>query len=97
MGLEQEYTFLMSSFFLGSPSVASDSFKLCTTIVWEKLVVGNIHEKKLRGKKFLSQQATNHYKLLYFFVVRKFLCVSFSSSWHTTKIFSHQIFPKLRY
>ena len=24
------------------------------TVVWEKLVVGNIHEKKLRGKKFLS-------------------------------------------
>ena len=24
------------------------------TVVWEKLVVGNIHEKKFRGKKFSS-------------------------------------------
>ena len=24
------------------------------TIVWEKLVVGNIHEKKIHGKKFSS-------------------------------------------
>ena len=42
------------------------------TVVWFKLAVGNIHEKKFCGKKFSSQQATNHYKLLYFFVVIKF-------------------------
>ena len=24
------------------------------TVVWEKLVVGNIHEKKFHGKKFSS-------------------------------------------
>ena len=27
---------------------------LIDTIVWEKLVVGNIHEKKFHGKKFSS-------------------------------------------
>ena len=43
------------------------------TIVCEKFVVGNIYEKKICGKKFSSYQATNHYKLLYFFMVRKFL------------------------
>ena len=31
------------------------SIYICTyTVVWEKLVVGNIHEKKFCGKKFLS-------------------------------------------
>ena len=25
-----------------------------STVVWEKLVVGNIHEKKFRGKNFSS-------------------------------------------
>ena len=60
-------------------------------VAWEKLVVGNIHEKKFRGKKFSSQQATNHYKLLYFFVVRKF-----SSYVASDENFSRRIFPKLR-
>ena len=27
------------------------------TVVWEKFIVRNIHEKKIRGKKFSSMQA----------------------------------------
>ena len=56
------------------PSLVAFYYQL-HTVVWFKLAVGNIHEKKFRGKKFSSQQATNHYKLLYFFVVIKFSCV----------------------
>ena len=31
-----------------------NAYNTLNTIVWEKLMVGNIHEKKIRGKKFLS-------------------------------------------
>ena len=40
-------------------------------------MVGNIHEKKFCGKNFLSWQATDYYKLLYLFVVTKFVCLIF--------------------
>ena len=62
------------------------------TVVWEKFVVGNIHEKK-----FSSVQATDHYKLLYLFVVTKFRVFNFCHTRLLTKIFSNRTFPKLRY
>ena len=31
--------------------------KKCNTVVWEKFMVINIREKKIRGKKFSSMQA----------------------------------------
>ena len=43
-------------------------------------MVGNIHEKKIYGKNFSSLQATDHYKLLYLFVVRKFHVFNFCHS-----------------
>ena len=45
------------------------------TVVWEKLVVGNIHEIKIPGKNFCLSRLQTHYKLLYLCVARKFLCV----------------------
>ena len=58
------------------------------TIVWEKFMVGNIHEK-FHGKKIL---ATDHYKLLYLFMVRKFV-FNFRRTWLLMKIFHAEFFP----
>ena len=42
------------NFEVASVNCSEGMFALDDTIVWEKLVVGNIHEVKLHGKKFLS-------------------------------------------
>ena len=70
------------------------------TIVWEKFTVGNIHEMR---KKFvvnyfrlsrLLQTITNCSIYLW---LKKFRVLNFCHTWLLTKIFSCQIFSKLRY
>ena len=47
---------------------APDSDVIMYTVVWEKFVVGNIHEKKICGKKF-------HFSRLHIICNRTILCV----------------------
>ena len=43
--------------------------KICT-MVWEKFMVGNIHENKIRGKKsLLSRLQTNYFNAKDFYAV----------------------------
>ena len=65
------------------------SLQRCT-VVWKKLVVGNIHEKKFHGKIFLSQHVINYSISLW---QENFRVFNFCSTWRLTKIFYTEYFP----
>ena len=49
-----EFLFDLSEYLYNPSLRCVDTVCVVYTIVWEKLVVGNIHEKEIRSKKFLS-------------------------------------------
>ena len=66
------------------------------TIVWKKLMVGNIHEKKPSVKNFVLTDYKPLQTALFLCVKKIFVCLTdFRRTWHPTKIFSCRIFPKL--
>ena len=75
-----------------------ESIKLTyTTVVWEKLMVGNIHEKKSVAKNFHLSRLQTIINCSISLWLENFCVFNFRCTWRPTKIFSCQIFRKLRY